>query len=125
MILELLKATLRSDAFRLYTATDGDTALRIARAVRPSLILLDWLMPGLDGTEVTRALRADRDPYFPTSRPFWKCCTIRIRPSGQPRSRRSAAQATRCPSIACWRLPSETTTRVAGWRPDLRPFGTA
>jgi CheY-like chemotaxis protein/phosphoribosyl 1,2-cyclic phosphodiesterase len=64
LILELLTATLRSDAFRLYTAADGETALRIARAVRPSLILLDWLMPGLDGTEVTRALRADTDPYF-------------------------------------------------------------
>jgi CheY-like chemotaxis protein/phosphoribosyl 1,2-cyclic phosphodiesterase len=64
MILELLKATLRSDAFRLYSATDGETALRIARAVRPSLLLLDWHMPGLDGTEVTRALRADPDPYF-------------------------------------------------------------
>jgi CheY-like chemotaxis protein/phosphoribosyl 1,2-cyclic phosphodiesterase len=64
VILELLKSTLRSDAFRLYTATDGETALRIARAVRPSLILLDWLMPGLDGTEVTRALRAEPDAYF-------------------------------------------------------------
>jgi len=64
VILELLKSTLRSDAFRLYTATDGETALRIARAVRPSLILLDWLMPKLAGTEVTRALRADSDPYF-------------------------------------------------------------
>jgi len=64
VILELLKATLRSEAFRLYTATDGETALRVARSVRPSLILLDWLMPGLDGTEVTRALRADVDPYF-------------------------------------------------------------
>jgi CheY-like chemotaxis protein len=64
MILELLKATLKSDAFRLYTATDGDTALNLARAVRPSLILIDWLMPGLDGTEVTKRLRADPDTYF-------------------------------------------------------------
>jgi CheY-like chemotaxis protein/phosphoribosyl 1,2-cyclic phosphodiesterase len=64
VILELLKTTLRSDAFRLYTATDGETALNIARSVRPSLILLDWLMPGLDGTHVTRALRAESDPYF-------------------------------------------------------------
>jgi len=64
VILELLKTTLRSDAFRLYTATDGETALNIARSVRPSLILLDWLMPGLDGTDVTRALRAESDPYF-------------------------------------------------------------
>ena len=64
VVLELLKATLRSEAFRLYTATDGEAALRIARSVRPSLILLDWLMPGLDGTDVTRALRADSDAYF-------------------------------------------------------------
>ena len=64
VVLELLKASLRSEAFRLYTATDGETALRLARSVRPSLILLDWLMPGLDGTDVTRALRADSDPYF-------------------------------------------------------------
>jgi CheY-like chemotaxis protein/phosphoribosyl 1,2-cyclic phosphodiesterase len=64
VILELLKTTLRSDAFRLYTATDGETALSIARSVRPSLILLDWLMPGLDGADVTRALRAESDPYF-------------------------------------------------------------
>jgi CheY-like chemotaxis protein/phosphoribosyl 1,2-cyclic phosphodiesterase len=64
VILALLKSTLRSEAFRLYTAADGETALSLARTVRPSLILLDWLMPGLDGTEVTRALRADADPYF-------------------------------------------------------------
>jgi len=64
VVVELLKATLRAETFQLYTATDGESALRIARAVRPSLILLDWLMPGLDGTQVTRALRADADPYF-------------------------------------------------------------
>src|SRR5262249_51804750 len=64
VVLELLSTTLRSEAFRLYTATDGETALRIARAVRPSLILIDWLMPGLDGPAVPRALRADSDPYF-------------------------------------------------------------
>jgi len=36
--------------------------LQIARAQRPDLLLLDWEMPGRDGLEVCRALRADPDP---------------------------------------------------------------
>jgi two-component system phosphate regulon response regulator PhoB len=37
-------------------------ALHLARLERPSLILLDWRMPGKDGLEVCRALRSDPDP---------------------------------------------------------------
>ena len=37
-------------------------ALEIARATRPDLMLLDWMLPGLDGLEVCRELRADADP---------------------------------------------------------------
>src|SRR5262249_34692919 len=47
---------------RLLSASDGNTALEIARAVRPDLLLLDWNMPGRDGLEVCRALRAEPDP---------------------------------------------------------------
>jgi CheY-like chemotaxis protein/phosphoribosyl 1,2-cyclic phosphodiesterase len=61
-IVQLLTLTLQAEGFRLLTAGDGETALRIARAERPTLILLDWQMPGADGVEVTRALRADADP---------------------------------------------------------------
>jgi len=63
-IVALLTATLRQDGFRVLTAADGDTALRLARAERPALILLDWRMPALEGVEVTRALRSDPDPYL-------------------------------------------------------------
>jgi CheY-like chemotaxis protein len=63
-MVELLTTTLRREDVRLLTAADGESALRIARAERPALILLDWHMPGLEGPEVTRALRADADPYF-------------------------------------------------------------
>jgi CheY-like chemotaxis protein len=63
-IVRLLLVTLRSEGFRLLTASDGEAALRIARTERPALILLDWQMPGLNGIEVTRALRADLDPFF-------------------------------------------------------------
>jgi CheY-like chemotaxis protein/phosphoribosyl 1,2-cyclic phosphodiesterase len=61
-VVQLLTLTLQSEGFRLLTANDGDTALRMARAERPALILLDWQMPGADGVAVTRALRADTDP---------------------------------------------------------------
>jgi len=63
-IVRLLLATLRSEGFRLLTASDGEAALRIARMERPALILLDQQMPGLSGIEVTRALRADQDPFL-------------------------------------------------------------
>jgi DNA-binding response OmpR family regulator len=53
---------LDSEGFRLLTASDGNSALEIARAERPDLILLDWILPGQDGLAVCRALRADRDP---------------------------------------------------------------
>jgi two-component system phosphate regulon response regulator PhoB len=61
-IVRLLTMTLRSEGLRLLTASDGDAALAIARVERPDLLLLDWNMPGRDGLEVCRALRAEGDP---------------------------------------------------------------
>jgi CheY-like chemotaxis protein/phosphoribosyl 1,2-cyclic phosphodiesterase len=61
-IVRLLTVTLRPEGFRFLTANDGESALEIARAERPALILLDWQMPGRDGLEVCRALRAEADP---------------------------------------------------------------
>jgi CheY-like chemotaxis protein/phosphoribosyl 1,2-cyclic phosphodiesterase len=60
-IVRLLAVTLEADGFRVLTANDGETALQLARAERPSLLLLDWQMPGLTGVDVTRALRGDPD----------------------------------------------------------------
>ena len=45
--------------FRVVTAADGPTALRLVRAERPSLLVLDLMLPGMDGLDVARALRAD------------------------------------------------------------------
>jgi CheY-like chemotaxis protein len=61
-IVRLLTMTLRPEGYRLLSASDGNTALEIARAVRPDLLLLDWNMPGRNGLEVCRALRAESDP---------------------------------------------------------------
>jgi two-component system alkaline phosphatase synthesis response regulator PhoP len=45
--------------FRVITAGDGNDALRLARTERPSLLVLDLMLPGMDGLDVTRALRGD------------------------------------------------------------------
>jgi two-component system OmpR family response regulator len=61
MIRELLAASLRHAGFEVITADDGTAALATARADRPDALVLDIMMPGLDGLEVVRRLRADGD----------------------------------------------------------------
>jgi CheY-like chemotaxis protein/phosphoribosyl 1,2-cyclic phosphodiesterase len=63
-IVGLLMATLRPEGFQLLSAGDGETALTLARAKQPALILLDWMMPGRSGLEVCRALRAEADLHL-------------------------------------------------------------
>jgi two-component system OmpR family response regulator len=58
-IVELLAASLRYAGFEVATATDGQQALRLAKTYRPDLMVLDVMMPGIDGFEVVRRLSAD------------------------------------------------------------------
>jgi diguanylate cyclase (GGDEF)-like protein len=58
-ILRFVEVNLRLEGFDVVLARDGTEALAQAFEVRPSLILLDVMMPGLDGFEVCRRLRAD------------------------------------------------------------------
>ncbi|MBO9534415.1 MAG: response regulator [Solirubrobacteraceae bacterium] len=55
----LVRATLDTGHLSILEASDGETALRLAREARPDLILLDWSMPGLTGLEVAQALHSD------------------------------------------------------------------
>jgi CheY-like chemotaxis protein len=57
-IVELLRRLLRDVGYEVATAS-GDAALSLARARQPRVILLDLLMPGMDGAEVSRRLRTD------------------------------------------------------------------
>jgi len=59
--LKVLHETLDGRGYRLLIARNGESALAIANKVHPSLILLDIMMPGLDGFEVCRRLHADPD----------------------------------------------------------------
>jgi two-component system, OmpR family, response regulator len=58
-IVELLSASLRYAGFDVVTARDGHQALRIAREFRPDLMVLDVMMPGIDGFEVVRRLTSE------------------------------------------------------------------
>ena len=58
---ELVKLYLNRDGYRVLTAYDGIEALRLARECRPDLIVLDLMLPGIDGMEVCRTLRNESD----------------------------------------------------------------
>jgi CheY-like chemotaxis protein len=58
-ILRFVEVNLHLEGFQVVTARDGDDALAKAFAARPDLILLDVLMPGVDGYAVCARLRAD------------------------------------------------------------------
>lgn len=63
---EILEARLESKGYATLTAGDGEAALAAAYEHRPDLILLDVMMPGLDGFEVCRRIRADPAlPFMP------------------------------------------------------------
>jgi CheY-like chemotaxis protein len=61
-VMAILLDTLEPEGFRVLSADNGEAALAIARTEHPDVIVLDWMMPGLDGLQVCRALRADPDP---------------------------------------------------------------
>ena len=63
-ILDLIASYLRAESFKVYTAQDGATALTQARAVRPELVVLDVMLPGMDGLEVCRRLQQEFDVYI-------------------------------------------------------------
>ena len=57
-ILRFLRRGLAYEGYIVDTATDGQSGLAIARDHPPDLVVLDWMLPGLDGLEVCRRLRA-------------------------------------------------------------------
>lgn len=57
----LMVKKLESEDFDVMQAVDGESGLRLAREKKPDLILLDLILPGIDGFEVLRQLKAGSD----------------------------------------------------------------
>jgi DNA-binding response OmpR family regulator len=55
----LMRLTIDVGGLDIDEVPDGNTALQTARATPPDVVLLDWMMPGLSGLDLCRALRAD------------------------------------------------------------------
>ena len=62
-LLRLVQTYLEREGFEVVTAEDGESALKLARETRPDLVVLDVMLPGLDGVEVCRQLRQFSDAY--------------------------------------------------------------
>jgi len=62
-ILELLQGYLEREGYDVATASDGVAALRLARDLQPDLVVLDVMLPGIDGIEVCRQLRQFSHAY--------------------------------------------------------------
>ncbi|NPV09511.1 MAG: response regulator [Anaerolineae bacterium] len=60
-MIELVRLILQQQGYRVQGCTDGASGLVAARESRPDLILLDLMMPGMDGWEVFRRLKQDAD----------------------------------------------------------------
>ena len=62
-IINLVTAYLKPEGYEVYTASDGNAGLKSARAFKPDLIILDLMLPGIDGIELLSILRRESDVY--------------------------------------------------------------
>jgi two-component system alkaline phosphatase synthesis response regulator PhoP len=62
-IVNLVTSYLRPEGYEVYTAGDGPSGLQAARTYTPDLIVLDVMLPGMDGIEVLTRLRRESDVY--------------------------------------------------------------
>ncbi len=62
-IVNLVQAYLKPEGYQVYTAADGNAGLKSARAFKPDIIVLDLMLPGMDGLELLTRLRRESQVY--------------------------------------------------------------
>lgn len=62
-IVKLVTAYLEPEGYQVYTAADGEAGLKAARAFKPDLVILDVMLPGMDGIELLSRLRRESQVY--------------------------------------------------------------
>lgn len=73
---EILKDSLKKEGYKVYTASDGEEGLEKMNSVKPNLVILDVIMPKMDGFEVMRRMSKDEN--------LSKVRVIVVSNSGQP-----------------------------------------
>ena len=63
-IINLVSAYLRPEGYEVYSATNGPGGLKTAHSLKPDLIVLDIMLPGLDGIQLLTQLRRDSGVYI-------------------------------------------------------------
>ncbi|TAK36002.1 MAG: response regulator transcription factor [Chloroflexota bacterium] len=62
-LVRLVRSYLEREGYEVFSARDGEEAVTLARQVQPDLVVLDLMLPGIDGVEVCRRLRQFSDAY--------------------------------------------------------------
>lgn len=62
-IVNVISAYLKPEGYELFIASDGNQAIKAAHAFKPDLVILDIMLPGVDGIEVLTRLRKESDVY--------------------------------------------------------------
>ena len=62
-ITNLVSAYLKPEGYEVFIASDGTAGLKAARAFKPDLVILDVMLPGMDGIELLSRLRRESDVY--------------------------------------------------------------
>lgn len=62
-IINLVSAYLKPEGYEVFTATDGPSGLKAAKTFKPDLLVLDIMLPGMDGLELLSRLRRESDVY--------------------------------------------------------------
>jgi DNA-binding response OmpR family regulator len=63
-LVDLVSRYLRREGYEVHAAYDGDEAIEVIAKVGPDVVVLDLMLPGIDGLEVARRVREDGDPYI-------------------------------------------------------------
>ena len=62
-IIDVVTAYLEAEGYEVFTAQDGPSGLKAARVFKPDIVVLDVMLPGLDGIEVLSRIRRESDTY--------------------------------------------------------------
>ncbi len=60
-IADLIQHKLERDGYQTKIATTGDDGLKLVREIAPSVVILDGMLPGMDGLEILRTLKSEED----------------------------------------------------------------